>query len=97
MTYNELVDAAKLRVRKLSNDALDEDVKTHVDFVLADLKRIGVNEEKYLKAPEDPLIIVAVLTYVKANYSMDANHERLMNSYNMILTKIKGGEYRSTQ
>ena len=47
MTYNELVDAAKLRVRKLSKDALDEDVKTHVDFVLADLKRIGVNEEKY--------------------------------------------------
>ena len=96
MTYNELVDAAKLRVRKLSNDVLDEDVKTHVDFVLADLKRIGVAEE-YLKAPEDPLIIEAVLTYVKANYSMDANHERLMNSYNMILTKIKGGEYRSTQ
>ena len=96
MTYNELVDAAKLRVRKLSNDALDEDVKTHVDFVLADLKRIGVAEE-YLKAPEDPLIIEAVLTYVKANYSMDANHERLMNSYNMILTKIKGGEYRSKQ
>ena len=96
MTYNELVDAAKLRVRKLSNDALDEDVKTHVNFVLADLKRIGVAEE-YLKAPEDPLIIEAVLTYVKANYSMDANHERLMNSYNMILTKIKGGEYRSTQ
>ena len=97
MTYNELVDAAKLRARKLSNDVLDEDVKTHVNFVLADLKRIGVNEEKYLKAPEDPLIIEAVLTYVKANYSMDANHERLMNSYNMILTKIKGGEYRSTQ
>ena len=53
--------------------------------------------KEYLKAPEDPLIIEAVLTYVKANYSMDANHERLMNSYNMILTKIKGGEYRSTQ
>ncbi len=50
MTYNELVDAAKLRARKLSNDVLDEDVKTHVNFVLADLKRIGVNEEKYLKA-----------------------------------------------
>ena len=25
MTYNELVDAAKLRARKLSNDVLDED------------------------------------------------------------------------
>ena len=84
MTIDELKAAAKLRTRKMSTDEL------------ADLKRIGVAEE-YLKAPEDPLIIEAVLTYVKANYSMDANHERLMNSYNMILTKIKGGEYRSTQ
>ena len=97
MTIDELKAAAKLRTRKMSTDELDEDVFRYVDFVLADLKRIGVNEEKYLKAPEDPLITEAVLTYVKANYSMDANHERLMNSYNMILTKIKGGEYRSTQ
>lgn len=96
MTIDELKAAAKLRTRKMSADELDEDVFRYVDFVLADLKRIGVAEE-YLKAPEDPLIIEAVLTYVKANYSMDANHERLMNSYNMILTKIKGGEYRSTQ
>ena len=92
MTIDELKAAAKLRTRKMSTDELDEDVFRYV----ADLKRIGVAEE-YLKAPEDPLIIEAVLTYVKANYSMDANHERLMNSYNMILTKIKGGEYRSTQ
>ena len=96
MTIDELKAAAKLRTRKMSTDELDEDVFRYVDFVLADLKRIGVAEE-YLKGPEDPLIIEAVLTYVKANYSMDANHERLMNSYNMILTKIKGGEYRSTQ
>ena len=34
---------------------------------------------------------------VAEEYLKDANHERLMNSYNMILTKIKGGEYRSTQ
>lgn len=96
MTIDELKAAAKLRTRKMSTDELDEDVFRYVDFALADLKRIGVAEE-YLKAPEDPLIIEAVLTYVKANYSMDANHERLMNSYNMILTKKKGGEYRSTQ
>lgn len=94
MTYNELVDAAKLRVRKLSNDALDEDVKTHVDFVLADLKRIGVNEEKYLKAPEDPLIIGAVLVYVKAYYGMDAYHDKWLAAYNMHLTRIKGGDYK---
>lgn len=96
MTIDELKKAAKLRVRKMSKDKLDNDIFRHVDFALADLKRIGVAEE-YLKAPEDPLIVEAVLTYVKANYSMDSNHERLMNNYNMILTKIKGGEYKSTQ
>ena len=96
MTIDELKAAAKLRARKMSTDELDEDVFRHMDFAMADLKRIGVAEE-YLENPEDPLIVEAVLTYVKANYSMDSNHERLMNNYNMILTKIKGGDYRSKQ
>ena len=94
MTYNELVDAAKLRARKLSNDVLDKDVKTHVNFVLADLKRIGVNEEKYLKAPEDPIIIEAVLAYVKAYYCMDEYHDKWAAAYDMHLTRIKGGDYK---
>lgn len=94
MTYNELVDAAKLRARKLSNDVLDEDVKTHVDFVLADLKRIGVNEEKYLKVPEDPIIVGAVLAYVKAYYCMDQYHDKWAAAYDMHLTRIKGGDYK---
>lgn len=96
MTIDELKAAAKLRARKMSSDALDEDVYRHLDFAIADLKRIGVAEE-FLKNPEDPLIIEAALTYVKANYSMDSNHERLMNNYNMILTKVKGGDYKSKQ
>lgn len=96
MTIDELKAATKLRARKMSSDALDEDVYRHLDFAIADLKRIGVAEE-FLKNPEDPLIIEAALTYVKANYSMDSNHERLMNNYNMILTKIKGGDYKSKQ
>lgn len=96
MTIDELKAAAKLRARKMSSDALDEDVYRHLYFVIADLKRIGVAEE-FLENPEDPLIIEAVLTYVKANYSIDSNHERLMNNYNMILTKIKGGDYKSKQ
>lgn len=96
MTIDELKAAAKLRARKMSTDILDEDVFRHMDFALADLRRIGV-AEKFLETPEDPLVIEAVLTYVKANYSMDSNHERLMNNYNMILTKIKGGDYKSKQ
>lgn len=96
MTIDELKAAAKIRARKMSTDALDEDVFRYMDFAIADLRRIGVAEE-YLTSPEDPLIVEAVLTYVKANYSMDSNHERLMNNYNMILTKIKGGDYKSKQ
>ena len=96
MTIDELKAAAKSRARKMSTDALDEDVFRYMDFAIADLRRIGVAEE-YLTSPKDPLIVEAVLTYVKANYSMDSNHERLMNNYNMILTKIKGGDYKSKQ
>ena len=65
-----------------------------MDYVLADLKRIGVNKDKYLKNPEDPLIIEAVLAYVKAFYCMDAYHDKWLACYNMTLTKIKGGDYR---
>lgn len=96
MTIDELKAATKIRARKMSTDALDEDVFRYMDFAIADLRRIGVAEE-YLTSPKDPLIVEAVLTYVKANYSMDSNHERLMNNYNMILTKIKGGDYKSKQ
>lgn len=94
MTKEELMAAAKLRVRKTAVDILDQDVQRLVDFALADLKRIGVAEE-YLIAPEDPLIVEAVLSYVRANFNIDNNHERLMNCYNMTLTKIKGGDYKS--
>ena len=93
MTIDELKAAAKLRTRKMSTDELDEDVFRYVDFVLADLKRIGVAEE-YLKAPEDPLIIGAVLAYVKAYYGMDAYHDKWLAAYDMHLTRIKGGNYK---
>ena len=75
MTIDELKAAAKLRTRKMSTDELDEDVFRYVDFVLADLKRIGVAEE-YLKAPEDPLIIEAVLTYVKGLSGVNVRKDR---------------------
>lgn len=62
MTEKELIAKAKLRVRKTSNDVLDEDVGQLVAVALADLKRIGVHQD-YLD-PEnitDPLIIEAAL------------------------------------
>ena len=94
MTEKELIAKAKLRVRKTSNDVLDEDVGQLVAVALADLKRIGVHQD-YLD-PEnitDPLIIEAALVYAKANFGNPENHGELMAAYGMICTKIKGGGY----
>lgn len=88
MTKAELLDAAKLRVRKTAKDGLDADIKRLVAAALSDLKRIGVHSS-WLAAPNDPLIVEAVLSYVKANYSIAANYDTLIGVYNMVLTKIK--------
>ena len=90
MTINELYDAAKLRVRKRISDDLDQDVKNAVNTAIADLKRIGV-ADSWLDTPKDPLIVEAVLSYVKANYSIDTTaYPVLSGIYDMNITKIKG-------
>lgn len=88
MTKAELLGAAKLRVRKTAKDGLDTDVKRLIEAALSDLERIGVHSS-WLAAPSDPLIIEAVLSYVKANYSIANNYDTLIGIYNMVLTKIK--------
>lgn len=92
MTREELIAKAKLRLRKSSADTLDEDVGQLVDVALTDLKRIGV-KKRFLTDIKDPLLIEAVLVYVNANFGNPENHGQLMESYNMICTKIKGGGY----
>lgn len=94
MTKEELIAKAKLRVRKSSTDDLDEDVGQLVAVALEDLKRIGVHSD-YLEENNitNPLIIEAVLLYVKANFGTPENQAELMASYDMMCTKIKGGGY----
>lgn len=96
MTKEDLFKKAKLRVRKMSTDKLDEDVEQLVEVALADLKRIGVLEE-YLTDIKDPLIIEAALLYASANFGSPENKADLMASYDMMLTKIKGGGYNRSQ
>ena len=93
MVTQELLNAAKLRVRKTSSNALDEDIKQLAEVALRDLERIGV-ADIYLSACTDPLIREAVLTFVNANYGANPDSEKLMQSYDMLLIKIKGGGYR---
>ena len=94
MTKEELISRAKLRIRKMSTDTLDIDVGQLVEVALADLKRIGVHPS--FLGPEDikdPLIVEAALLYADANFGHPDNHKELMESYNMICPKIKGGGY----
>lgn len=88
MTYEQIVNAAKNRLRKTENNELDEDIRQYIDYVLADLRRIGV-KERFLKEPSDPLIIEAILDYVKAFYAVDQNHDFWLKAYNDTVGKVK--------
>lgn len=96
MTKKELIKKAKLRVRKMSTDKLDEDVGQLVEVALADLSRVGVRES-YLKNIRNPLLVEAVLLYASANFGSPENRADLMASYNMMLTKIKGGGFHRSK
>ena len=92
MVTEEVLNAAKLRVRKARSNVLDDDIRQYAETAIADLKRIGVSD-KFLSDCADPLIREAVLTYVNANYGNNPDYEKLIGTYNSLLTKIKGGKY----
>lgn len=97
MTIKELLHAAKIRIRKTANDELDSDVSRLIDTVFEDLKRIGV-DPSWTENPSDPLIVEAVLSYVKANFSITDQYPVLNGIYEMNLTKIKGAsKYKDPQ
>lgn len=96
MTKEELISKAKLRVRKMSTDKLDDDVGQLVEVALADLSRVGVRKE-YLEDIENPLLVEAVLLYTDANFGSPENRAALMASYDMMITKIKGGGFHRSK
>ncbi|MCD7784549.1 MAG: hypothetical protein LUH18_03055 [Oscillospiraceae bacterium] len=92
MVTQELLNAAKIRLRKTTSNVLDEDIKQLLEVAIRDLERIGV-ADIYLSACDDPLIREAILTFANANYGSNPDRDKLMNAYDMFLTKIKGGGY----
>lgn len=92
MITQELLSAAKLRLRKTQSNILDGDIEQLAEVAIADLKRIGVSD-RFLTDCADPIVKEAVLTYINANFGNNPESERLTVSYNMLLTKIKGGRY----
>lgn len=90
MTIEELYQAARLRVRKAVSDDLDTDVRRVVNTAIADMKRIRI-DDSWLSNPSDPLIVETILSYVKANYSIDTNAYPILSGiYDMNITKLKG-------
>lgn len=61
MDRENMLNAAKLRLRKTKSDALDEDIWQLIQVAVTDLERIGVSG-KFLEDCEDPLLCEAVLT-----------------------------------
>lgn len=97
MTIEELLNAAKIRIRKTAADDLDNDVSRLIDEVIEDLKRVGV-DPSWTENPSDPLIVAAVLSYVKANFSISDQYPVLYGIYETNLTKIKGAsKYKAPQ
>mgnify|MGYP000005064762 FL=1 len=97
MTIEELLNTAKIRIRKTAADDLDSDVSRLIDAALEDLKRVGV-DPSWTKNPSDPLIVEAVLSYVKANFSISDQYPVLNGIYETNLTKIKGAsKYKAPQ
>lgn len=92
MISEELLSAAKLRLRKSYSDELDEDVAQLAAAAVYDLRRIGV-ADRFLEDVSDPLLREAVLTFVAANYGANPDRDKLMTAYDMLLIKIKGGKY----
>lgn len=90
MTVEELYQAARLRVRKASVDDLDADVRRTADAAVADMRRIGI-DGSWLSEPSDPLIVETILSYVKANYSIDTGAYPILSGiYDMNITRLKG-------
>ena len=76
---NDLLTAAKGALGITSNAKIIEDeINDLVQAALYDLKSNGIHS---LDMQDDPLIIQAVKTYVRANFHSPADHDNLQASY----------------
>lgn len=79
-----MLEKARKRLR-ITTTSLDTDIQQLIDEAVDDIKRIGIDT-----GTVTPLIEGAVLCYVKANFGSNPDRDKLMESYDMYLTKLKG-------
>ena len=57
---------------RITHTALDQDLADSISACLADLRMLGIREDKLSTSPEvDPLILSALKLYVKGEYTDD--------------------------
>lgn len=96
-----LLQKIKTSIR-ISHTALDEDVEDNIAACLADLRAVGVLEEKLDATKDlDPLILSAVKSYCKANYTDDtdkaARYQAGYDSLKAFLMTAEGYGYKEAE
>jgi uncharacterized phage protein (predicted DNA packaging) len=77
-----MLEKIKLSLR-IDGNILDEEIQDTIDAAIADLELSGILGSKIVET--DPLIIRAIKTFCKAEYSIDNNEaQRYRESYNML-------------
>jgi uncharacterized phage protein (predicted DNA packaging) len=77
-----MLEKIKLALR-FDDDSLDSEIQDCIDIAKADLRLSGILESKI--AETDPLIIRAIKTFCKFEFSTDDKEsERYKNSYDLI-------------
>lgn len=77
-----ILDKVKL-VLRIDDTVLDEDIQDTINAAMADIKLCGVLESKIVET--DTLILRAIKTFCKAEYSSDEKEaDRYRQSYEML-------------
>ncbi|WP_025148777.1 head-tail connector protein [Bacillus sp. H1a] len=89
-----MLDVVKKALR-ISHNALDNEISDLIEAAWHDLMLSGVSSIK-ASVDTDPLIKRAIITYVKANFILDAKEaERFQLSYNMLKNHLTlAGDYK---
>lgn len=79
-----LLEKSKLALR-VTTDAFDDEITDLISAAEKDLKVVGITEAD----DTDPLIIRAIILYVKANFGENENAVRLQQSYDSLKGQLQ--------
>lgn len=77
MADTTLLNATKLAMR-LVNTAYDDEISRLIDAACADLGVVGVSADS---STTDPLLMQAIITYVRMSFGTPTDYDKLRESY----------------